>query len=85
MIRDRHLKSMGTYKRAQGPAASPDSVVAWRIERLRHAGFRSHLAGRLARDSGYDVHALLDLTDRGCPAELAVRILAPIEDERKSC
>ena len=33
----------------------------------------------LARDTRYDLHALLELTDRGCPAELAARILAPIE------
>jgi len=26
------------------------------------------------------VHAVLDLVDRGCPAELAARILAPLDD-----
>jgi hypothetical protein len=31
------------------------------------------------------VHALLELTDRGCPAELAVRILAPLNDEYEQC
>jgi hypothetical protein len=36
----------------------------------------------MARDNRYDLHALLELTDRGCPAELAARILAPLEDER---
>jgi hypothetical protein len=67
------------------PSAQPDRVVAWRIERLRQAGFPARLAETLARDTRYDVHALLELTDRGCPAELAARILAPIEDRRGSC
>ena len=44
-----------------------DRVVAWRIERLRDAGFSAPLADTLARDARDDVHALLELTDRGCP------------------
>ncbi len=76
---------MGACKRAQGPPPNVDNVVAWRIERLRHAGYSTPLAGKLARDTRYDVHALLELADRGCPAELAVRILAPIEGERQPC
>jgi len=63
-------------------AADPDHVVAWRAERLREAGCPAGLADRMARDNRYDLHALLELTDRGCPAELAARILAPLEDER---
>ncbi len=34
---------------------------------------------RLARDSRYDLHALTELTGTGCPPELAVRIVAPLE------
>jgi hypothetical protein len=29
----------------------------------------------------YDLHALIDLVERGCPPELAVRILTPLEEE----
>jgi hypothetical protein len=76
---------MRTFKRELDPSAQPDRVVAWRIERLREAGFPARLADTLARDTRYDVHAVLELTDRGCPAELAARILAPIEDRRGSC
>jgi len=47
----------------------------------REAGFASRLADRLGRDVRYDLHALLELTDRGCPAALAARILAPLESE----
>jgi hypothetical protein len=32
-------------------------------------------------DGGYDVHAFVELLERGCPPELAIRILAPLENE----
>ena len=62
-----------------------EPVVNWRIDRLRDAGFPARLAYIVARDTRYDVHALLELTDRGCPAELAARILAPLEEEHEPC
>jgi hypothetical protein len=52
--------------------------VAWRHCRLLEAGFREPLATRLSR-AAVDVHALLQLVDRGCPPELAARILGPDE------
>jgi hypothetical protein len=63
------------------PHTGPDPVVGWRNRRLRRAGFSRQLADTVARDCAYDLHAVLELVDRGCPAELAARILAPIEDE----
>jgi hypothetical protein len=61
-----------------------DGVVAWRIARLRSAGCSTPLAHSLAHDTRYDLHELLELIDRGCPAELAARILAPLDDECES-
>lgn len=58
-----------------------DEVTAWRRERLVRAGLPRSLSARLAADPRYDVHDLLALVARGCPPELAVRILAPLEDE----
>jgi hypothetical protein len=55
-------------------------VVPWRRRRLERAGFRPGLADTLATDGRTDVHALLELVDRGCPPELAARILAPLHD-----
>lgn len=55
-------------------------VVAWRVKRLREAGFQRAAAERLARDQRYDLHELLDLVDRGCRPDLAARILAPLDD-----
>jgi hypothetical protein len=54
---------------------------AWRREQLAQAGFPPPLARRLAADGRYDLHALIELVERGCPPELALRILAP-DDER---
>jgi hypothetical protein len=56
-------------------------VLAWRRRRLERAGFDSGLAGELADDARVDGHALLGLVDRGCPPELAARILAPLDDD----
>jgi hypothetical protein len=55
----------------------PPQVVLWRREQLAQAGFPPGLAGRLAAEDDYDLHALIELVERGCPPELAVRILAP--------
>jgi hypothetical protein len=56
-------------------------VVRWRRERLVGSGFPFPLAARLAEDSRYDLHALIELSERGCDPWLAVRILAPVEGE----
>jgi len=66
-------------------AAGADPVVRWRINRLREVGFSDVLAEALAHDAAYDLHAILSLVDRGCLAELAARILAPLDDERRPC
>jgi hypothetical protein len=55
-------------------------MVSWRRRRLESAGFDASLADRLANDRRFDLHAVLGLTDRGCPPELAARILAPLDD-----
>jgi len=60
--------------------APRDDLIAWRTKRLHSVGLPHELARRLAADERYDLHALLELVDRGCPPALAVRILAPIED-----
>ena len=57
----------------------PDETVSWRRQRLVQAGFPLPLAARLAKDPRYDLHALIELTAWGCPPELAVRIMAPLE------
>jgi len=56
-------------------------IVGWRRSQLTGAGFSLPLAARIAGDPRFDLHALIELTERGCAPELAVRILAPLEVE----
>jgi len=64
---------------ARGCGSGPPlDVCAWRRCRLLKAGFPLALAEAVAADREFDLHALLDLVDRGCPPALAVRIMAPL-------
>ena len=57
------------------------STTIWRRRQLEQAGFSAPLATLVARDSRYDLHGLLELLEHGCSPELAVRILAPLEED----
>jgi hypothetical protein len=59
--------------------------VLWRSGRLGDAGFDPQLADAVAQNCAYDLRAILELVDRGCAAELAVRILAPFDHEPRPC
>ena len=58
-----------------------DGVIAWRRAQLLRSGFPPRLAARVARDGRYDLHRLIELVERGCPPELALRVLAPLEGD----
>ena len=58
-----------------------DEVVRWRCEQLVASGFADALAASVAQNAHYDLHALIELVERGCRPELAVRILAPLAEE----
>jgi hypothetical protein len=66
-------------KQPLGPPDGKAGWSGWRAQRLRAAGFPPALAGQLARDSRVDLHALLELVDRGCRPDLAARIVAPLD------
>lgn len=53
-------------------------IEDWRRRKLLEFGFQPALAASLAAQRRLDLHELLQLVDRGCPPELAARILAPI-------
>jgi hypothetical protein len=57
------------------------AVRQWRRRRLVSQGFGRALARRLADDERYDLHALIELVERGCPPGTAVRIVAPLDAE----
>jgi hypothetical protein len=56
-------------------------VFAWRRSQLERSGFPRRLAASVAHDGRYDLHRLIELVERGCPPELALRILAPLEGD----
>ena len=53
--------------------------------RLLKAGFDSALAASMATERTVDLHALIELVERGCPPRIAARILAPLDHERAAC
>ena len=73
---DHLLRSDGVQSGKADPSAS------WRQVQLLRAGFAAPLAASIARERSMDLHALIELVERGCPPELAARILAPLDEER---
>jgi hypothetical protein len=50
-------------------------IHAWRVEALERAGYLPSEATELAMRVDIDLHGAVDLVERGCPSELALRIL----------
>jgi hypothetical protein len=75
---------LGSGEQAGAGRAAAD-VIAWRRARLHKAGFDTEAAEQLSRECGVDLHAAIELVERGCPPPLAARILAPLEHERRAC
>jgi hypothetical protein len=66
------------------PDSHPSGIVSWRREQLLQAGLPLALAASVALIPHYDVHEVLRLIRRGCPPELAVQILAPLDGQAVS-
>ena len=70
-----HLIDEGYAEAMRFLASAPgESVAGWRQRRLERAGFDPTLAAELA-STKIDLHELLSLLDRGCPPDLAARIV----------
>ena len=67
------------------PAEPGGDLAGWRAQRLLRAGVEADLAESIASDCAMDLHAMIELVERGCPPELAARILAPFDHERSPC
>ena len=52
-----------------------ERVERWRTDELLRVGFDFETAVVLAAEPGVDLHGALDLVERGCPTDLAARIL----------
>jgi hypothetical protein len=59
-------------------------LAEWRLRQLERAGFDRELAASIATDPTMDLHALIELVERGCPPPLAARIMAPLEHRRSA-
>ena len=52
-----------------------ERIEAWRTEELERAGYPPEAAARIAARFDVDLRAAIALVERGCPHELALRIL----------
>lgn len=52
-----------------------EQVERWRAQQLERAGFPAAAAAELAHRSDVDLHAAMDLLQKGCPPETALSIL----------
>ena len=68
--------------RSPSASAGPKN---WRQVQLLRVGFDPAQAAEIAAEPAIDLHALIELVERGCPPELAARILAPFDHERRQC
>jgi hypothetical protein len=52
-----------------------ERIERWRAEELERAGYEPRAAGKLAVRHEVDLHTAVDLLERGCPQDLALKIL----------
>ena len=52
-----------------------ERVERWRSQELERAGYAPGAARDLAARADVDLHHAIELLEKGCPADLAVRIL----------
>jgi hypothetical protein len=52
-----------------------EKIEHWRTEELERAGYSRRAAGRLASRHDVDLHLAVELLQRGCSPELALKIL----------
>jgi len=52
-----------------------ERIERWRAEMLERAGYSADDASELASRHDVDLHTAIGLIEKGCPAEVALRIL----------
>ena len=57
------------------PTTEDDRVIYWRVEEFERAGYPAEDVLRLALDPHVGLHLAIDLPRRGCPHNVALRIL----------
>lgn len=85
-MRPRIRQTTSSPEDLRGSPVEPSGDLArWRQQRLLRAGVNVDLAAAIAADCAMDLHAMIELIERGCPPELAARIVAPFDHERNPC
>ncbi len=69
------LFAMPTAELEQTECPEAEAVLRWRLDELLRAGYDVGTALALAATTDVDLHAAARLLARGCPVELAGRIL----------
>ncbi len=59
----------------QLPITEQERIERWRAAELERAGYGVREAAKLAARTDIDLHLAVELIDRGCPHDVAVRIL----------
>lgn len=57
------------------PPQTEGEVIAWRMRVLDRCGYDHAASALLAGSKDVDLHLAVDLVERGCPYETALRIL----------
>jgi len=57
------------------PLSEEEQVMQWRLEELERVGYTAQDALTIALDPTVDLHRATDLVRRGCPHDVALRIL----------
>ena len=57
------------------PETELERIEQWRAEELERAGYTPRDAERLAARHDVDLHLAVELLGRGCPPDVAIRIL----------
>ena len=52
-----------------------ERIERWRVEALERAGYPADAARAIASRHDIDLHTATNLVERGCPPEIALRIL----------
>ncbi len=52
-----------------------ERIERWRAEELERAGYEPRAAAKIAVRADIDLHLAVDLLGRGCPPDLALKIL----------
>jgi ABC-type phosphate/phosphonate transport system substrate-binding protein len=66
---------MSTAAETEVRDETAELVEAWRAEQLEMAGYGAQAAAELAMRHDVDLHGAVNLVSRGCPADLALKIL----------